>query len=685
VCGIAGLLDPERRFAPAALAEVVGRMADTLRHRGPDGAGVWADPAAGMALGHRRLAIIDLTATGSQPMVSASGRYCLVLNGEIYNHAALRRELPDGGTQLRGHSDTEVLLATIEQRGLERALAAAVGMFAFALWDRRSRTLSLARDHLGQKPLFFGRIGSTFAFASELKALAAHPEFRPEVDRGALVLFLRHQYVPAPHTIWRDVYKLPAGSLLRFSLEEGARAEVDLLGRIERYWCLRTVAERGQDAAARVHERDALQRLDQLLNQAVRDCMVADVPVGAFLSGGIDSSLVTALMQRHAARPVKTFTIGFFEAQFDEAEHARAVARHLGTEHTELYLTPDEARATIPELPEIFDEPLSDPSQIPTFHVARLARQQVVACLSGDGGDEVFGGYVRYLLADRLRRRLVGVPRGLRQAAGVLARALPPGGWDLAFRLARSSGPAGLRGQWSGDRVHKLAALLRIDDPDQLYHAVISAIDQPCTLVVEGDEPPTVFTDPAQRPALTEYAERMMYFDALTYLPENIMAKVDRTSMAVSLETRAPLLDHRLVEFAWQLPLEAKIRAGQGKWLLRQAFERYLPAELADRPKQGFAIPLADWLRGPLREWAEELLDERRLVREGFLRPGPIRRRWREHLHGSRNWSGLIWNVLMFQAWHERWPSAGAARALERPHRVTSAQGWPSCAPASGL
>src|SRR5690606_33635640 len=352
------------------------------------------------------------------------------------------------------------------------------------------------------------------------------------------------------------------------------------------------------DAAARVHERDALQRLDQLLNQAVRDCMVADVPVGAFLSGGIDSSLVTALMQRHAARPVKTFTIGFFEAQFDEAEHARAVARHLGTEHTELYLTPDEARATIPELPEIFDEPLSDPSQIPTFHVARLARQQVVASLSGDGGDEVFGGYVRYLLADRLRRRLVGVPRSL-----------PPGAWDLAFRLARSSGPAGLRGQWSGDRVHKLAALLRIDDPDQLYHAVISAIDQPCTLVVEGDEPPTVFTDPAQRPALTEYAERMMYFDALTYLPHNIMAKVDRTSMAVSLATRAPLLDHRLVEFAWQLPLETKIRAGQVKWLLRQAYERYLPAELADRPKQGFAIPLADWLRGPLREWAEELLD----------------------------------------------------------------------------
>ena len=443
MCGIVGLLDPEPRFAPAALAEVVGRMADTLRHRGPDSSGVWTDPAGGVALGHRRLAIIDLSPNGHQPMVSAQGRYCLVFGGEIYNHPALRRELLSAGAQLRGHSDTEVLLAAIETWGLGAALEAVVGMFAFALWDRRSRVLSLARDHLGQKPLFFGRIGSTFAFASELKAFSAHPDFRAEVNRDALALFLRHQYVPAPHTIWRDVFKLPAASRLSVPLAEGSLADVDLLARIERHWCLRTVAERGRDAAAGLTEADALERLDQLLNEAVRDCMVADVPIGAFLSGGVNSSLVVALMQRHTARPVKTFTIGFREAEFDEARHARDVARRLGTEHTELYLTPQQARAVIPELPEIFDEPLSDPSQIPTFHVARLAREQVTACLSGDGGDEVFGGYGRYLVADRLRRRAHSVPRALRHAAGALAHALPVAAWDVVLRLARFAGAVG--------------------------------------------------------------------------------------------------------------------------------------------------------------------------------------------------------------------------------------------------
>jgi asparagine synthase (glutamine-hydrolysing) len=685
MCGITGLLDPERRFAPDALAEVVGRMADSLRHRGPDSSGVWADPAGGMALGHRRLAIIDLSPNGHQPMVSAHGRYCIVFGGEIYNHPALRRQLLSAGAQLRGHSDTEVLLAAIETWGLEAALEAVVGMFAFALWDRRSRVLSLARDHLGQKPLFFGRIGSTFAFASELKAFAAHPDFQAEVNSDALALFLRHQYVPAPHTIWRGVFKLPAASRLSLHLGESSRADVDLLARIERFWCLRSVAEQGREAADRMGEADALEQLDQLLNEAVRDCMVADVPVGAFLSGGVDSSLIVALMQRHTARPVKTFTIGFLEADFDEAEHAREVARHLGTEHTELYLTPAEARATIPELPEIFDEPLSDPSQLPTYHVARLARAQVTACLSGDGGDEVFGGYGRYLVADRLRRRVTGVPRGLRHAAAAAARALPPAAWDVVLRLAPSRAPSGLRGSWSGDRVHKLATLLRIDDPDRLYHALVSAVDEPCALVVDAHEPPTAFTDPAQSPRLSAYVERMMYFDALTYLPENILTKVDRASMAVSLEARAPFLDHRLVEFGWQLPLEAKLHAGQGKRLLRELFGRYLPNELAVRPKQGFAIPLSDWLRGPLREWAEALLDERRLREEGFLHPAPIRRKWQEHLRGSRNWSSLIWNVLMFQAWHERWAGAGAVRGLEWPARATDAQRWPSCAPALGL
>jgi asparagine synthase (glutamine-hydrolysing) len=655
VCGIVGLFDPTRRFAPSALGEAVGRMAQALRHRGPDSTGAWIDREAGLALAHRRLAIIDLSAAGQQPMLSASGRYGIVFNGEIYNFPRLRRELVSLGAQLRGHSDTEVLLAAIDRWGLAATLDRLVGMFAFALWDRHTSTLTLTRDHLGQKPLYFGRIGSTFAFASELKAFAAHPDFDPEVDRGALALFLRHEYVPSPHTIWRGIHKLPAGCMLALDLARGCPPGSDLPGRIERYWCARAVAERGRESGAALSAGAALERLDQLLNQAVGDCMVADVPLGAFLSGGLDSSLVVALMQRHAARPVKTFTIGFLEAAFDEAEHARGVARHLGTEHTELYLTEKEARAIIPELPEMFDEPFSDPSQIPTFHVARLARQHVTVSLSGDGGDEGFGGYGRYLVAEQVRRQAARVAPGLRHAAALLATALPPAAWNLVLDLARLQAPTGLRGQWSGDRVHKLAALFRIDDPDRRYRALISSCQDPCALVIGADEPPTAFTDPDRRPHLAEYVDRMMYYDTVAYLPDDILVKLDRASMAVSLEARVPLLDHRVVEFAWQLPLALKFQDGRGKWLLRQLCNRYLPPELMARPKQGFAVPLEQWLRGPLRDWAEALLDERRLVTEGFLRAAPVRRRWREHLSGARNWSNQLWSLLMFQAWRERW------------------------------
>ncbi|MGH6899692.1 MAG: asparagine synthase (glutamine-hydrolyzing) [Geminicoccaceae bacterium] len=685
MCGIVGLFDPDHRFAPATLRAVVGRMGEALRHRGPDGSGAWIDAEAGLALAHRRLAIIDLSANGQQPMVSASGRYGIVFNGEIYNFPHLRRELVTLGARLRGHSDTEVLLAAVEQWGLASTLERLVGMFGFALWDRHTGTLTLARDHLGQKPLYFGRIGATFAFASELKAFAAHPDFEPEVDRGALALFLRHQYVPSPHTIWRGVHKLPAGCHLSLDLARGRLPELDLVARIERHWCARAIAERERVAATALTSGAALDRLDDLLSQAVGDCMIADVPLGAFLSGGIDSSLVVALMQKHTARPVKTFTIGFLEDAFDEAEHARRVARHLGTDHTELYLTPDEARAIIPELPEMFDEPMSDPSQIPTFHVARLARQHVTVSLSGDGGDELFGGYGRYLLAASLRRQAARVPQGLRHGAAALAQALPARAWDRVLRLGPVPAPTGLRGHWSGDRVHKLAALLRIDDPDQLYRALISADHDPCALVVDAEEPPTAFTDPARQPRLAEYTDRMMYYDTVTYLPDDILVKLDRASMAVSLEARVPLLDHRVVEFAWQLPSEAKLRAGSGKWLLRQLFNRYLPVELAERPKQGFAIPLADWLRGPLREWAEALLDERRLVEDGFLHAAPVRRRWQEHLSGSRNWSSQIWNLLMFQAWRERWLETARTVPAAWPEPATAAREEATCATALGL
>ena len=684
MCGIVGLFDPTGRFAPAALREVAGRMGDTLRHRGPDSSGVWLDAEAGLALAHRRLAIIDLSATGQQPMLSTDGRHAIVFNGEIYNFPRLRRELVALGARLRGHSDTEVLLAAVDHWGLAPTLERLVGMFAFALWDRHARTLTLARDHLGQKPLYFGRIGATFAVASELKAFAAHPDFEPEVDRGALALFLRHQYVPSPHTIWRGVFKLPAGCLLSLDLGRGRLPEADALARIERHWCARTVAERERVAAAST-DAAALDRLDELLTPAVGDCMIADVPLGAFLSGGIDSSLVVALMQKHTARPVRTFTIGFAEDAFDEAEHARRVARHLGTEHTELYLSAEEARAIIPALPEMFDEPMSDPSQIPTFHVARLARQHVTVSLSGDGGDELFGGYGRYLVADGIRRQVARVPRGLRHGAAALAHALPAGAWDRLLRLAQVQAPPGLRGQWSGDRIHKLAALLPIDDPDQLYRALISAVPDPCALVVDADEPTSAFTDPTRRPRLAEFTDRMMYYDTVTYLPDDILVKLDRTSMAVSLEARVPLLDHRVVEFAWQLPTAAKLRAGSGKWLLRQLFQRYLPAELAERPKQGFAIPLADWLRGPLRDWAEDLLDERRLVADGFLHAGPVRRKWQEHLAGSRNWSSQIWSLLMFQAWRERWLAAARTVPVAWPEPAAAGREQPTCATALGL
>jgi asparagine synthase (glutamine-hydrolysing) len=673
MCGLSGLFDGGGRASAAELRGLALKMADTLRHRGPDSGGVWLDPTARLALAHRRLAIIDLSAEGQQPMHSASERWVIVLNGEIYNFRALKADLTAAGDRFRGGSDTEVLLAAIDRYGLEGTLERVVGMFAFALWDRKTRILHLVRDRLGKKPLYFGWLGQSFAFASELKALAAHPDFTPEVDRGALSLLLRYQYIPAPHSIWRGIYKLPAGTCLALSLDQGApRSEHALLDQIRPYWCAKAVAERAGAQAPPAADGVLLDRLDALLSEAVRDRMIADVPLGAFLSGGIDSSVVVALMQRQSARPVKTFTVGFGEQAYDEAACARRVADHLGTEHTELYVTPAQAREVIPALPELYDEPFADPSQIPTFHVARLARRHVAVCLSGDGGDEVFAGYGRYFLAANLDRRLRGWPPWLRRSAATLMTSLAPEAWDLLLRAARPQLPDGMRGQWSGDRVHKLAGLVRAADRDQLYHTLIGLSNDPQSMVIDGVEPPTAFSDPGKVPPIEDYTHRMMYYDTITYLPDDILVKVDRASMAVSLEARAPLLDHRVVEFAWTLPLAAKVRQGQGKWLLRQLFERYLPSEFALRPKQGFGVPLADWLRGPLREWAETLLDESRLAAEGFLRPEPIRRTWAQHLSGTRNWSAGLWSVLMFQAWQERWLSPGRRPCRARQEPVAS-------------
>jgi len=654
VCGIAGFLDLARATDAATLAARAARMADALAHRGPDDAGVWVDAAAGVALGHRRLAIIDLSPEGHQPMLSADGRYVVVFNGEIYNYRALRQELAARGHRFRGHSDTEVLLAAVSQWGLEGALARFNGMFAFALWDRQARRLTLARDRLGEKPLYYGWMGRTFLFGSELKALRAHPAFQGTIDRGALALYLRHGYVPAPYSIYRGIHKLPPATWLTL-----APAQAGHLPAPVPYWSARAAAEQGLADPFPGSPAEAAALLEALLRDAVRLRLEADVPLGAFLSGGIDSSTVVALMQAQSAQPVRTFTIGFHAAAYNEAEEAKAVARHLGTAHTELYVTPAETLAVIPRLPTLYDEPFADSSQVPTFLVAQLARRHVTVCLSGDGGDELFGGYPRYFLGRTLWRGVGWLPRPLRRAAARGLTALRPEAWDRVLGGLDPLLPRRLRARQPGDKLHKLAEVLAADSPDALYHGIVSHWKAPAALVPGAAEPPTPLTTPDQQPALPDFTLRMMYLDTITYLPDDILVKVDRATMGVSLEARVPLLDHRVVELAWRLPLALKVRDGQGKWLLRQVLYKYVPRPLVERPKMGFGVPIDAWLRGPLREWAEALLDERRLRAEGFFDPRPIRQRWAEHLAGVRHWHHHLWDVLMFQAWLEQQAAHG--------------------------
>ncbi len=647
MCGLTGYWKARGHLAEASEA-VVAAMADRITHRGPDDQGVWSDADAGIALAHRRLAILDLTPQGHQPMLSSCGRYVIAFNGEVYNFAAIRRELEQGGAapSWRGHSDTEVMLAAIAAWGLEASLKKFVGMFAFALWDRETRTLSLARDRLGEKPLYYGWQGDTFLFGSELKALKAHPAFRAEIDRDALTLYLRHNAIPAPHSIYQGIAKLPPGTFLQ--LHAGQRDARPLS-----YWSARSAAETGQGNLFQGNDAEALAELERLLVQAVDGQRVADVPLGAFLSGGIDSSIVVALMQAQSERPVRTFSIGFHEAGYNEAEHAHAVAAHLGTRHTEFYVTAAQAMAVIPRLPALYDEPFADSSQIPTFLVSQLARQHVMVCLSGDGGDELFGGYNRYFWATNIWRRIAWAPLSVRAAMAGALTTLPPTALNGIFkRLARFL-PAGWRYANPGDKVHKLAEILAVRSPEEIYLGLVSHWKQPAAMVPGAREPATVLTDPAQWAELPDFESRMMFLDQITYLPDDILTKVDRAAMGVSLETRVPLLDHRVVEFAWSLPLAMKIRRGQGKWLLRQVLYQYVPQAMVERPKMGFGVPIDSWLRGPLREWAEMLLNEDRLKREGYFTPAPIRQKWQEHLSGRRNWHYYLWDVLMFQAWLE--------------------------------
>lgn len=648
MCGLTGFLAPNG--LSDSLENVARRMTDTLVHRGPNDSGVWVDQHCGVGLAHRRLSILDLSPAGHQPMVSAWGRHVIAFNGEIYNHLDLRKKLEAGGAAPRwhGHSDTETLLACFNAWGIEPTLQKTIGMFAISLWDRETRTLTLARDRMGEKPLYYGWIGGALAFGSELKALKAFPGFDARIERRALALFMRHNYVPAPWTIYENVWKLPPGCYVQFSLPLPGGASV------RAYWSLRMAAQIGLQEPFAGSPLEAVDELERLLRQSIAGQMVADVPLGAFLSGGIDSSTIVALMQAQSSRPVKTFTIGFHEAEYNEATHARAVAHHLGTDHTEFYVTPSEAMEVVPKLPELYDEPFADSSQVPTHLVSRLARRQVTVALSGDGGDELFGGYNRYFWALSVWRRLDRLPLSARRAFAALIGGVPPSGWNRLFALMGSLVPRRLRFSNPGDKLHKLAGLLSADRPEAIYLQLLSHWDDPARLVLGAEEPLTPVTDPSAWLSSPDFESRMMYIDSITYLPDDILVKVDRAAMAVSLETRIPFLDHRVLEFAWRLPLSMKIRNGQGKWLLQQLLCRYVPRNLIERPKMGFGVPIDHWLRGPLRDWAESFLAEERLLREGFFDPIPIRQKWAEHLSGRRNWQYLLWDVLMFQAWLER-------------------------------
>ncbi len=639
MCGITGFIDFNRRAKRDFLQGTVEKMATTLYHRGPDSAGAWTDEKCGAALGFRRLAILDLSVEGAQPMKSADERFTIVFNGEIYNFLELRGELEKIGCKFRGHSDTEVMLAAFVEWGIEPTVKRLNGMFAIAVWDSVTEEMTLIRDRIGKKPLYYGTFGNTLMFGSELKALRAHPDFRGEIDRESLALYLKFGYVPGGRSIYQNIKKIAPGCLLKI------RTRQKEIGEQTAYWSLRQAAVDGTNDLFDGSEDEILAEFETLMLNSVKRRMLADVPLGAFLSGGMDSSTIVALMQAQSSQPVKTFTIGFNEAEYNEAKHAKRIADYLKTEHHELYVTSQQALDVIPKLPILYDEPFADSSQIPTFLVSKLAAEHVTVSLSGDGGDELFCGYGRYTLAVGLWEKIKLMPEWLRKPASSMIAVASAGALNLTSVSQAEKG----RRSGLGQKLAMFSDYLNAADADAFYLNLISYWQQPPVVGfnLNGAAKQFDFGN------LKNFTERMMLRDALVYLPDDILVKVDRASMGVSLEARAPLLDYRVVEFAWHVPLGLKLKNNSAKWLLGKLLNKYIPREITERPKMGFDVPVAAWLRGDLREWAEDLLDEARLRREGFLNPSAVNIKWREHLSGKRNHQHALWAVLMFQAWLE--------------------------------
>ncbi len=668
MCGIAGILDPHSKLGPQALDTQVHSMSDALTHRGPDAKGHWRDDTGRVALGFRRLSILDLSENGHQPMVSACGRYAIVFNGEIYNYESLKEEVLQSGRfqgPFRGHSDTEVLLAALTVWGVEASLPKANGMFALAVWDRHEGVLWLARDRIGEKPLYYGWVNGCFVFASELKAILTIKGGPLSVDEGAIELFFRHNCIPAPYSIYREIRKLPAGSFARV-IQKNAEAGALAFPVVSPYWSAKGVVEAGAGNRFSGSFEDAVDALEDRLKLAIRIRMQADVPLGAFLSGGIDSATLVALMQAQSTARVKTFTIGFEESGWDEAKDAKAIARHLGTDHAESYVSATQAQEVIPLLAGMYDEPFADSSQIPTYLVSKLARQHVTVSLSGDGGDELFGGYNRYVWGRAYWERLGGWPAPIRGAMAGALKCLTPRSWERVLRSIAPLLPRSFRWAAPGEKIQKLAEVLSVRSSHELYVKLTShfdSADPSRQLVLRGAEPVTLpltlIDSPQHQPALSDLTERMMYWDLVTYLADDILTKVDRASMAVSLESRAPYLDPSLLEFAWRLPLTWRVRGSRTKVILREVLYRHVPRRLMERPKMGFSVPVGEWIRGPLRGWAESLLSERLLKDQGFLNPALVRAMLGEHLAGDRNWQHHLWDILMFQAWVEKSGSVG--------------------------